>query len=121
MSVPRRSVDPRVPRSLQLSPVQRAYLLDQANFLAGLRHRAERLAADGYTVAPANRPHQFWVVPPQRGEATAYLVDPIALTCTCPFFQRQAQEPLTSHVPPVPCKHLRGLAGLIAHSRDAPW
>jgi hypothetical protein len=121
MASPGRAADPRPDLPRRSSPVQCAYWLDQANFLAGLRDRAQRLAECGYTVALTDVPHQFQVRHPEGDGERAYTVDPVAQTCTCPFFQRQQQEPLTDHGTPVPCKHLLGLAGLLAHTRaDRP-
>lgn len=101
-------------RRLRLSAERRAYLLDRDNFLAELRHHARRLSERGYTVAPTDTPYRFRLFREDDDHQKPLLVDPVALSCTCPFHRRQAdREPLSPDGSVVSCRHLIGLTDLI--------
>ena len=119
-----------------LSNTQAAYRFFNDRFMTGLNQRAANLWVDGYRVTPldtdlegeetAAPPTSFIVYKDSDAEKSSeddaagllandfgYVVDPIAETCTCDFFQGQKAEPLNETGEPVPCKHLRGLSALV--------
>ncbi len=103
--------------------MQAAYRFFHDRFMDGMHQRAQNLWTDGYRVTPqeedetAAPPTKFLVYKESDNENAAedgYVVDPIADTCTCPFFQGQKAEPLGEDEGTVACKHLRGLNALVA-------
>lgn len=101
-----------------LSPLQAKFRSDPEGYFATLLDRAERLFENGYRADAAAMPHVFIVrrgagsSDPREGEGR-YLVHAIKQTCSCPFFERQAVEPLCHDKTRVPCKHLLGLEALV--------
>lgn len=100
-----------------LTNTQAAYRLPQHHddFLRRLNQRAADLWSDGYRAQATDLPPVFLVFQECEGEAepTGYQVDPLAQTCTCAFFRKQATEPLTEDGTRLPCKHLLGLQSLV--------
>lgn len=100
-----------------LSSLQRTFLNDPEGYMTTLLRRAERLFDQGYRAEAASVPHVFVVTrkkrPADTPEDGRYLVHAVQVTCTCPFFTRQAAEPLCHDGTPVPCKHLLGLQTLV--------
>ena len=76
--------------------------LDEARILANVNERAKRLFENGY--------HAVWIeegytLAVTNDEGTAYTVDTLFETCTCPFFSGwQGRHP---------CKHLLGWERLL--------
>jgi len=79
---------------------------DEARLMASVNARAEALFESGY------RAH--WAGPARlsvrNAGGTAYLVETLARTCECPFFQ--------AHQGRYPCKHLLGWARLLWRQRS---
>lgn len=106
-----------------LTNTQAAYRFFNDRFTAGMEQRARELWANGYRVTPledtetAALPTTFLVYKENGddlpADEAAYVVDPLAQTCTCAFFVNQKAEPLTETGEPVPCKHLLGLETLV--------
>ena len=78
-------------RPLFLSASQKAYLDDPEGFINRLAARADNLFEDGYLAQITAETHVFEVINQGAKHQHGYRVNALRGTCTCPFYERQAQ------------------------------
>ena len=81
--------------------------IDEAQLLANVNERAQRLYQDGY--------HAAWLdehtVEVTNDEGTSYEIDTLFETCTCPFYTERKGR--------YPCKHILGYDKLLHDQEQA--
>lgn len=103
----------------RLSPAQRAYLFQPAQFLERLDERAKTLYQAGYRLSCGETCGEFWMTLSAGDTMRTYCVNAREQTCTCAFFVRQTQGEALIAEGVLACKHLRGLRQLVRQMRLA--